>query len=414
MVDLGTFGGTFSTAYGVNNQGQVIGYANVADDAAAHGFVWQNNVMTDLGTLGGANSYPSAINNAGQIVGSSDTANDGGHAFLWQSGNLLDLNALVAGSGWLLLDAQFITDSGRIVGNGIYNGAAQTYILDLGSNNHTPVAATGADQVVECGTSITLDGSASSDADNDALSFQWGWNGYLIGTNAVISASLPLGTNTVTLYVSDPCGTFSQTNVTIIVRDTTAPAIIGAPESVTVSVGAACTGLVPNLLAGLQLGDTCSASNELTVSQSIAAGSTLAKGSYPVTITAADASGNQASVITVVNLVDTTAPIIQSVSATPNVFTSVNKKMMPVAVAVSATDNCDATLVSQIVSITANETVAAGDIQITGVLSASLAADRNPAGNGRIYTITVRTSDSSGNSSLGTVTVSVPKGNGKK
>jgi len=207
---------------------------------------------------------------------------------------------------------------------------------------------------------------------------------------------------------------FSETNITVIVRDTTAPVIVGAPATVTISVGVACTAQVPNLLSGLQLGDTCSASNELSVSQSIAAGTTLAKGSYPVTITATDASGNQSAVITVLNLVDTTAPAIQSVTATPNILTSPNKKMMPVAVSVSATDNCDTTLNSHIVSITANETVAAGDIQITGLLTASLAADRNSGGSGRVYTITVRTSDSSGNSSLKTVTVSVPQGNGKK
>ena len=414
MVDLGTFGGTYSTAYGVNNKGQVIGYANIAADAGAHAFVWQDNVMTDLGTLGGTNSYPSAINNAGQIVGSSDTTQDGGHAFLWQNGTMLDLNALVDGSGWVLLDARFINDAGRIVGDGIYNGVQQTYIMDLGSNDHAPVAAAGNDQVAECGSDVTLDGSASSDPDGDELSFQWGWNGYLIGTNAVISTSLPLGTNTVTLFVSDACGMFSETNVTIIVRDTTAPVIVGAPATVTVSVGAACTAQVPNLLSGLQLGDTCSASNELTVSQSVASGTTLAKGSYPVTITAADPSGNHSSVVTVLNLVDTTAPTIQSVSATPNILTSPNKKMMPVAVSVSATDNCDTTLNSQIICIKANETVAPGDIQITGALSASLAADRNAGGSGRVYTLTVRTSDSSGNSSLKTVTVSVPQGNGNK
>ena len=133
-----------------------------------------------------------------------------------------------------------------------------------------------------------------------------------------------------------------------------------------------------------------------------------------ITISAADPSGNVGSVIVPLNLVDTTAPVISRVTATPNVITSVNKKLVPVTVAVSATDNCDATVSSQIDAITANEPVAAGDIEITGPLTASVAADRNPAGTGRVYTITIRSTDSSGNSSTATVTVSVPKGNGSK
>ena len=56
------------------------------------------------------------------------------------------------------------------------------------------------------------------------------------------------------------------------------------------------------------------------------------------------------------------------------------------------------------------ETKSADEIRITGNLTASLAASRNGGGNGRIYTITIRCSDSSGNSSTATTTVTVPKG----
>jgi len=73
----------------------------------------------DLGSLG-ANSAASAINNKGQVVGESFTA--GGlveHAFFYSSGVMIDLNNdIPSGSGWTLVDALGINDSGQIVGYG--------------------------------------------------------------------------------------------------------------------------------------------------------------------------------------------------------------------------------------------------------------------------------------------------------
>jgi hypothetical protein len=69
--------------------------------------------------------------------------------------------------------------------------------------------------------------------------------------------------------------------------------------------------------------------------------------------------------------------------------------------------------VSQIISITADETVAANDIQITE-LTVNLAASKNSSGTDRVYTITVRCTDASGNSSTASVNVSVPKNNNGK
>ena len=71
--------------------------------------------------------------------------------------------------------------------------------------------------------------------------------------------------------------------------------------------------------------------------------------------------------------------------------------MVAVKISISASDNCDPAPVSRIVWITCNEQTSPGDIQITGDLTANLAASRDPAGNGRVYTITVATTDASGN-----------------
>ena len=50
----------------------------------------------------------------------------------------------------------------------------------------------------------------------------------------------------------------------------------------------------------------------------------------------------------------------------------------------------------------------APDWVITGNLTVDLRAERSGTGSGRVYTITVRCTDASGNSSTKTVTVTVP------
>jgi probable HAF family extracellular repeat protein len=85
-TDLGTLGGGFSVASGINDPGVVVGQATTAD-GSGRGFVWRHGVMTDLGVIaaGGINgSKANDINNRGWIVGGSDVANGDFHAVLWR------------------------------------------------------------------------------------------------------------------------------------------------------------------------------------------------------------------------------------------------------------------------------------------------------------------------------------------
>ena len=71
-VNLGTFGGRFSSANGINNQGQVVGVSQNAS-GVNRAFSWSNGSLMELSSLPGTNSSQAfGINSQGQIVGRND------------------------------------------------------------------------------------------------------------------------------------------------------------------------------------------------------------------------------------------------------------------------------------------------------------------------------------------------------
>ncbi len=111
---------------------------------------------------------------------------------------------------------------------------------------------------------------------------------------------------------------------------------------------------------------------------------------------------------------DKMAPVIASVSATPNTLGAPNHKMTPVSITAQVTDNCTAVTWS-VTSIASNEPVngtgdgdTAPDWTIAGAHGVSLRAERAGTGSGRTYTITITAKDAAGNASTGTTTVAVP------
>jgi hypothetical protein len=123
---------------------------------------------------------------------------------------------------------------------------------------------------------------------------------------------------------------------------------------------------------------------------------------YSFAVSCRDAAGNGASgSVDVVVPPDTTAPVIGSISADPSTIWPPNGALVPVTVAVSATDNVDAAPSCALTSISATS-LSSDDYAITGPLSAKLRAR-----GGRTYTLNVKCSDTAGNQSSAAVAVFV-------
>jgi probable HAF family extracellular repeat protein len=121
----------------MNNSGAMVGtgyFLDLKPSDAQRAFMYTATTgMIDLGTLSGPGGYPSsayAINNAGQVVGTSQFGIED-NAFLYQDGKMFNLNQLqvIHGSGWLLEKATAINDAGQIAGSGRINGETHAFLL---------------------------------------------------------------------------------------------------------------------------------------------------------------------------------------------------------------------------------------------------------------------------------------------
>ena len=80
IVEIGTLGGSWSTAKRINSDGWVVGNS-VLTDGTPRAFVWKGaDPLIDLGTLGGAWSSAIAISDGGDVFGESETEDAGNHA----------------------------------------------------------------------------------------------------------------------------------------------------------------------------------------------------------------------------------------------------------------------------------------------------------------------------------------------
>ncbi len=137
-------------------------------------------------------------------------------------------------------------------------------------------------------------------------------------------------------------------------------------------------------------------------------------GSHVFTLVVNDGQVNSTPDTVTITVVDTTAPTITSLTATPNTLTPPNGWMIDIAIVAVATDTCDTTPTITLEEITSNETLDAGDIQDAayGTADFSFKLRARRSGNtdaGRVYTIKYKAVDGAANQSLpATVQVTVP------
>jgi probable HAF family extracellular repeat protein len=116
-VNIGTFGGHSSSALGINNAGQVVGYSYLYYGASMrHAFIWDDvNGLVDLGSAGYENSIAHAINESGVVTGYTKSAGFSGEAFIWDDVNGMQLLPTMGGQIMFGLD---INESNTVVGHG--------------------------------------------------------------------------------------------------------------------------------------------------------------------------------------------------------------------------------------------------------------------------------------------------------
>ncbi len=216
-----------------------------------------------------------------------------------------------------------------------------------------------------------------------------------------------IGEQQVTLQATDSSGAMDSCSATVDVNDCTPPALTCRPTV------AECQSNRHARVEPLPpLVEDCS-------SYSIAGptASDYPLGSTPVQFTVTDSYFNESSCGTEVRIVDTTAPEIRSIVATPDVLWPPNHKMQRVQVSVDSLDACDPKASCKITSVVSNEpdrangdrSDQAGDIRVVGPLSVELRAERLGNGSGRTYAVSVECADTTGkNAASVKVVVRVP------
>lgn len=128
-------------------------------------------------------------------------------------------------------------------------------------------------------------------------------------------------------------------------------------------------------------------------------------------------SSDHDPVIIGLSVCDEIAPSFDTLTVTPDILWPPNHKYVDVEVTVTANDNLDPNPVITLLTVTSNEPDNAedpddgnttNDIIIIDDYHFQLRAERSDSGTGRIYTITYLVTDACGNSTIQSVTVTVP------
>ncbi|HEY3973265.1 MAG TPA: hypothetical protein VGM18_09695 [Candidatus Sulfotelmatobacter sp.] len=131
VVDLGPFDNNRNDVLALNDHGQCAGVSLNPGSGRIEAFRQEQGKRTMLGTLGGSFSIARGINNRGDVVGGSLTDGDENfHGFICHNQKLYDLNQfLEPGAGWEVIQALAINSRGEIVGIGSQEGEDRVVLL---------------------------------------------------------------------------------------------------------------------------------------------------------------------------------------------------------------------------------------------------------------------------------------------
>jgi len=236
--------------------------------------------------------------------------------------------------------------------------------------------------------------------------------------NVSTSCSAQPGNSTFNLVVTDSQGATSAGTLTVTVTPEMAPPVITLIGANPMTVQCA-TGFTD---PGATATDNCSGSVTVTRTGTVNAG---IPGQYTITYSATDAAGNTATATRTVKVVDNIPP---SLTLKPAIkFWPPNHGYQTVTMAqmvAGVSDGCNTSLSINDVKIekvtsdepddapgdsdgaTTNDVAPSADCK-----SVQLRSERDETRNGRVYKITLRVRDSSGNATRKVFTVSVPKSN---
>jgi probable HAF family extracellular repeat protein len=159
--DLGTLGGNFSSASGLNESAEVVGDSTIGGSGLFRPFVFTGGTLKNLGTLGGSQSmtFGFGINALGAAVGEFDTGpNTGTHGFLYNGTTMIDIGNLGGSGGLSFTRAQAINAAGKIVGSSptpshrdhayVWSNGVMSDLGTLGGSESSATAINEAGQIV--------------------------------------------------------------------------------------------------------------------------------------------------------------------------------------------------------------------------------------------------------------------------
>ncbi|MCG2340105.1 putative Ig domain-containing protein, partial [Staphylococcus epidermidis] len=214
-------------------------------------------------------------------------------------------------------------------------------------------------------------------------------------TNTISGTPSETGSYTVTVTTTDESGNTTETTFTIDVEDTTKPTVedIADPtqevntEMTPIKIeardnsGQAVTNKVDGLPAGVTFDE---ATNTIS-------GTPSEVGSYDITVTTTDESGNTTETTFTIDVEDTTKPTVEDITDPTQ---EINTEMTPIKI--EATDNSGQTVTNKVEGLPDGVTFDEATNTISGT----------PSEVGS-YDITVTTKDESGNSETTTFTINV-------